>query len=85
MAFSLPSPSFLLSREIDCDHMLEVLGRWFDLPTRSEAVASAHAQFAENPAIRSVTRYVMLADDSVALAEIGPRGGFRVLWSFGRA
>lgn len=85
MAFSLPSPSFLSRREIDCVHMLECLDRWFDLPTRAEAIASARAQFEANPAIRRVLSYIMRADDSVALVEIGPRGGVRVLWSFGYA
>ena len=34
-------------------------------------------------AIKSVHTLVLAADGSVQLLEVGPRGGFRRVWSFG--
>ena len=65
--------------------MHEVLRNWTMLPTRKEAVARAKEQMAENLAIRSVRCFVLMADDSVVLADIGPRGGFCQLHRFGHA
>lgn len=84
MSFTLPTPTKIDRLEIDVDHMHECLSRWTELATRAQSI-SQHVHHAKyNPAVRGTTRYVLMADDSVTLAYIGPRGGFRVLHNFGK-
>ena len=54
--------------------------------TLADAKASAKRTFERHgSAIRSVCFIVLTATDAVQLVQIGPRGGSKVLWNFGKA
>jgi len=60
---------------------------WRDIVTIGlrRAKAAAAEFFAANPKAKAFVLPVWMADDSVRLVRIGPRGGHRVLWTFRRA
>jgi len=66
--------------------VVEALTRWQELPTRTEAAAYAK-RFCETSGAGATGLYTMtlLADDEVALCFYGIRGGFNVIWNFGKA
>ena len=74
---------------IDMDAFRERLARedWRDWITLGLPRVKGEAAkfFADNPTARAYVAPVWMADDSVRLVRIGPRGGHRILWTFRRA
>jgi hypothetical protein len=85
MPFTLPSPATIERHEIDVDHMHEVLANWKRLPLRHERAAAQRAEYKRTDRlVTGATAYCLMADDSVALCYFGGRGGFRMLYNFGK-
>lgn len=86
MAFSFPSPALIERHVIDVAHMHECLAQWRDLPTRADAISDARFTYDDTfGTVTGAERFVLMADDTVALAYAGCRGGFRVIHNFGKA
>ena len=78
--------SLLLPQNPDLREMcdVEALAKR-DVVTLREAINSARRTFAkDNGSIHSLNFQVILADDTIVLMSIGPRGGRKVLHRFGK-
>lgn len=85
MAFSFPRPG-TRAAELITPHVHECLAAPEKLPTRKEAAARAKNFFASTTSgANGLYVMTLLANDEVAMCFYGPRGGFRVAWTFGRA
>lgn len=85
MAFLYPRTGTRAAEHMTPD-VLGALARWSELPTPAEAKTSA-MNFFRTTTSGASGLYIMtlLSDDRVALCFYGSRGGFRVIWNFGRA
>ena len=83
--FLLPSATFMIKYQIDEVHLAACLEHWRELPTRAEGFGRMKAEYVRTRgAIKGHYGYYIMADDSVVYARVGPKGGFNILWEFGK-
>ena len=80
MSLRLPSRDSSL-REL---FTLETLAEWRRLPTFLQGLRSTRQWIQSDSAIHSATFLCLRADGAVWLVTVGPRGGWRRRWNFGR-
>lgn len=85
MAYTFPRAGTFAS-SLMSDHVHECLRDWRKLPTRTEAKTQAQNFFASTKmGATGLYTMTLLGDDSIAMCFYGIRGGFKVIWNFGKA
>lgn len=83
---SFPAASAAIASRIDPAHIAECAAQAHRLPSLAEAKLRYSRQVRESGgAIRSIECVCLLADDTLALVQIGARGGHKINWRFGKA
>lgn len=77
MSFSFPSADHPAAETFDPAHFAEIVDRRSELRTINELRCEAR------DGVVAVQSYCLLANDSIALVRVGPRGGKRIIWNFG--
>lgn len=76
-SFSFPPAGHEAAETFDPAHFAEVSVRRSELRTLNDL------RFEARGAAVGCQSYCLLADDSIALVYVGPRGGKRIIWNFG--
>jgi hypothetical protein len=82
----LPPQDSAIRECFDTAHLAELCApeNRLKLPTFREALSNAKAFFLENKSVRNVNSVTLRADGELWLIQVGPRGGWKVLWNFGQ-
>lgn len=85
MSHKLPAADSKLRELFTVEQLVEYGTRKTLPPTLAETRAAARKTFEiGGGAIHSITSFVLRADDRLQLVTIGPKGGYRVRWNFGK-
>lgn len=85
MSFALPTSSSPLRQWFDVAELAVMLApeNRQSLPTFRQSLKSAKSFFAAEPTAKALHCVTVRADGEVCLVRVGPRGGWRKLWTFG--
>lgn len=81
----LPPRDSAIRECFDTAHLAELCApeNRLKLPTFREAKVNAREFFLKNKGVKQVNTITLRADGELWLIQIGPRGGWKVLWNFG--
>ncbi|RUM42439.1 MAG: hypothetical protein DSY80_07135 [Desulfocapsa sp.] len=77
-----PARTHQLWDYVDLSHVLGTIAHR-NFITRKEAIQRATSYMAGSDAIKGIYMLVLRNDDVLQLLQIGPRGGVKVIWTFG--
>ena len=80
----MPPANHYAAELIDKKHLADLVQNYALLLTFRGAIRSAKNTMLQNKAIKSVYCYALRANDELWLLRVGPRGGWRKVWNFGK-
>lgn len=82
----LPPQDSTIRECFDMAHLAEIVApeNRLKLQTFREALSNAKSFFAQNKGVKVVNSVTLRANGELWLIQVGPRGGWKVLWNFGQ-
>jgi hypothetical protein len=82
----LPPQDSKVRECFDLSHLAEMCApeNRLKLPTFRQALTNAKSFFGQNKGVKVVNSVTLRANGELWLIQVGPRGGWKVLWNFGQ-